>query len=303
MKTHIFSILFGIIILSATAQNNVGINNPAPDPSAALDVKSDTMGLLPPRVADTTMIANPAEGLMIYDLSSHCMRYFNGTVWSGCMGFYNPQSSWNCGDLLFDSRDNLSYETVQIGTQCWMAENLNIGIMIPGNQTPTDNSYIEKFCQDYGLGPCESFGGLYSWDEMMQYNNASPHGICPEGWHVPSRDEWCIMENYVDAGTIICDGTTGLKGTDAGGNLKDTGTAEWNAPNTGATNSSGFTARPGGYFYPGTGFGGIGGSANFWTSTEGAAFATTRGMSSGSAKINHGSNDKSAGLAVRCIKD
>nr|NQU91758.1 hypothetical protein [Bacteroidota bacterium] len=132
-----------------------------------------------------------------------------------------------------------SYNTVQIGDQCWMAENLNIGTMINGNIAQTDNGIIEKYCYDNNTSNCDSYGGLYQAGETLFQN------VCPDSWHIPSQGDWFVLEDYVDTGTfdwII----NGWRGTDAGGNLKDTGTSHWASPNTGATNSSGFTVLPGG---------------------------------------------------------
>ena len=103
--------------------------------------------------------------------------------------------SFICGSILTDPRDNKQYSTVQIGTQCWMAENLNIGVMINGNSDPTNNNIIEKYCYGNNENNCNTYGGLYSWDEMMQYSTGeSIQGICPPGWHIPSDEEIKVLE-------------------------------------------------------------------------------------------------------------
>ncbi|MCD4697445.1 MAG: hypothetical protein K8S16_14520, partial [Bacteroidales bacterium] len=156
-----------------------------------------------------------------------------GPVWS----ITTVALTWQCGDVLIDTRDGQSYNTVQIGTQCWMAENLNIGTRIDGVNEMTDNSTIEKYCYDDLETNCDTYGGLYQWDEMMQYTTTpGVQGICPTGWHLPTDNEWCTLENGVDAGTVSCT-AIGWRGIDAGGNLKEIGTTHWNSPNTGATNS------------------------------------------------------------------
>jgi len=139
-----------------------------------------------------------------------------------------------------------TYNTVQIFNQCWLKENLNVGTIIQGNQEMTDNDVIEKYCYYNNESNCTIYGGLYQWDEMMDYVSTEGYkGICPEGWHIPSDIEWCILENAADAGSIDCD-ITGGRGIDVGYNLRETGTAHWMSPNSGATNSTGFTALPGG---------------------------------------------------------
>ncbi|RLD57653.1 MAG: hypothetical protein DRJ05_09350 [Bacteroidetes bacterium] len=306
MKAKIFTILLSIIIISSVAQNNIGINNPSPDPSAALDVTSTNTGFLPPRIADTTAISNPAEGLVIYDLSSHCMRYFNGTLWSDCIGGFSPVTPFTCGGLLHDNRDGQSYSTVQIGSQCWMAENLNIGIKINIGSTPSNNGTIEKYCYDNNNARCNVYGGLYFWNEMMQYEtNEGTQGICPDGWHIPTDDEFCTLYNEVDIGTISCTGPPNYLGTDAGGNLKETGTSHWNSPNTGATNSSGFTALPSGAFVtdPNSNYLELGFSATFWASSTYSNFGLACYLNATSAQVVRSGMPKSNGVSVRCIKD
>jgi uncharacterized protein (TIGR02145 family) len=132
------------------------------------------------------------------------------------------------------------YKTVKIGTQIWMAENLNTGTRI-GSALPKDNGIIEKYCFYYNEHNCEIYGGLYQWDEMMQYHQAdngiigTTQGVCPVGWHIPTSKEWLTLINF-------------LGGTDvAGGKLKETGTEHWLSPNTGASNESGFSALGGDY--------------------------------------------------------
>lgn len=305
MKTLLLSLLFSTFVLSLYAQNNVGINNPAPDPSAVLDLTSDNMGLLLPRVADTNSIAGPAEGLMIYDLSSHCMRYFNGTKWSDCMGNIIPPP-WACGDNFLDSRDGQVYPTVQIGNQCWMAKNLNIGTVVNwGTEDQTNNGVFEKFCYDNIPANCDEYGGMYHWGEVMQYITINGgQGICPEGWHVPTDDEFCTLENEVDIGPILCN-TTGFRGINAGGNLKETGTAHWNSPNNGATNLSGFSARGAGEVTS-LGFYDLNIVTVFHTSSDaGGNYVYGRSIYNTLATIlRHDSVSKaSAALSVRCIKD
>jgi uncharacterized protein (TIGR02145 family) len=161
----------------------------------------------------------------------------------------------NCA-ILVDARDGQYYNTVQIGTQCWMAENLNIGTMIPGASEMANNSLIEKYCYNDNPANCDVYGGLYQWNEMMGYTTTQGmQGICPTGWHIPTDAEWDIMENFF--------GGFGV----AGGKLKEAGTTHWNAPNDGGTNISGFTALPGGYRSGDAIFSQLGYHAYFRTST------------------------------------
>jgi uncharacterized protein (TIGR02145 family) len=167
------------------------------------------------------------------------------------------------------------YNTVLIGAQCWLKENLNVGTMIPGTQEMVDNDTIEKYCYNDEEDSCDVYGGLYQWDEMMQYvTTEGTQGICPTGWHLPTDAEWCTLEQEVDT-TITCS-STGWRGVDGGGKLKEAGTTHWISPNTGATNSSGFTGLPGGERSPDGTFGSIAGYAKFWSSSENAGNAWER---------------------------
>ncbi len=212
---------------------------------------------------------------------------------------------FTCGEQYTDTRDSKSYNTVSIGTQCWFAENLNIGIRIDGGNSQTDNSTIEKYCYNGIEDSCDVYGGLYQWNEAMQYiTTAGTQGICPDGWHLPTDEEWCTLENEADAGNISCY-TTGLKGTDAGGNLKDTTTNHWTTPNTGATNSTGFTALPGGGTGPNGGPSNNHGlRGNWYTSTEASSTqAWYHILFNNQEQVSRYFLTKTYGVSVRCLKD
>jgi uncharacterized protein (TIGR02145 family) len=212
-----------------------------------------------------------------------------------------------CGNDLTDSRDGQIYNTVQIGTQCWMAENLNIGSMVLGSTNQTNNSTIEKYCYGNISFNCNTYGGLYQWNEMMQYSSTpGAQGICPIGWHLPTDAEWCILENEVDVGSISCS-ILGDRGIDAGGNLKEVGTQHWISPNIGATNQSGFTALPGGFRYTASGnnFAYSGTYAIFWTSTlYNSNNAYYRRLLNNAVTIyRYYSEINNVGESVRCVKN
>jgi uncharacterized protein (TIGR02145 family) len=182
----------------------------------------------------------------------------------------------NCQPLT-DSRDGKIYRTRLIGDQCWMKENLNVGTKINAPTYQTDNDLIEKYCYNNSESNCAIYGGLYQWDELMNYStssNSNPsgrQGICPYGWHIPSDAEWCQLETYLDE-SVNCS-ITGWRGTDAGGKMKSRGTIQlenglWNTPNEGATNFSGFTALPGGNWDTPSNFSNLSIYAVFHTSTE-----------------------------------
>ena len=153
----------------------------------------------------------------------------------------NPENT--CPDHFTDPRDNHSYNTVLIGDQCWMAENLNSGIMVPDfNQS--SNGIIEKSCYNDNPELCQIYGGLYTWFELAD-------NICPDGWHVPSKKEWAQLNEYL-----------GIKET--GTHLKS---APDDDPSWDGDNSSGFRAIPSGVGYENH-FGRMGHWAVYWTSTS-----------------------------------
>lgn len=201
-----------------------------------------------------------------------------------------------CGDSLKDLRDGKKYATVKIGTQCWMAQNLDVGTMVTsgsGGNIATDNGIIEKFCYTDNASNCNTYGGLYEWNEAMQYTITSgTQGICPTGWHLPTDAEWCTLENYVDIGTISCSATGNLRGTDAGTQLKPGG-------------SSGFNALLGAGFRDGNdgSFLFSGSFTFFWTSNQSSTSdAWSRNIFT-AAKIGRDIYPKSFGYSVRCIKN
>jgi uncharacterized protein (TIGR02145 family) len=159
--------------------------------------------------------------------------------------------SFKCGDVLKDPRDGREYKSVKIGNQCWMAENLNAGKQVPDHKQK-DNEQIEKTCYENDPDNCLIYGGLYTWDEMMQYSTEpNVQGICPEGWHVPSKQEWELLVKT-------------LGKNEAGQKMKVT---KQDDPSWDGNNSSGFAALPSGagntrYFHR------KGDWALFWSSSQ-----------------------------------
>ena len=151
-------ISFGLNTIAQVAINNDGSE---PDGSAMLDVKSTTGGLLLPRMttAERDAISLPVEGLVIYNTDFKALEVFNGTIWS------SPLAEFVCGNQVLDADNNI-LNIVKIGTQCWMAENLNIGTMINStnggtnsNGEQTNNSTIEKYCYNNDENNCTTYGG------------------------------------------------------------------------------------------------------------------------------------------------
>ncbi|MBI9039280.1 MAG: right-handed parallel beta-helix repeat-containing protein [Bacteroidales bacterium] len=192
-----------------------------------------------------------------------------GPIWVNNIGEMEPEEGYlvkmhsddiliytfSCGNPFTDLRNGQIYNTVQIGTQCWMAENINIGTIITGIENMSNNEIIEKYCYDNDPANCEVFGGLYQWDEMMQYSTTqSTQGICPDDWHLPSDEEWFELENFLDP-SINNPELFGWRGTDCGLKLLEGGTSKFEALLAGLKNWNNGE------------FTGIGESTVFWTST------------------------------------
>ena len=135
-------------------------------------------------------------------------------------------------------------------------------------------------------------------------NPSGVQGVCPAGWHIPSDSEWKQLEIYLGMSQAVAD-SEHYRGVDEGGKLKERGTSHWYYPNTGATNSSGFTALPGGgRNTPGT-YVNMGYSAIFPSSTEYDIYRIwVRALSNERSDIyRHYVYPKHAGYSVRCVKD
>ena len=196
------------------------------------------------------------------------------------------------------------YNTIQIYGQCWFKENLNAGELITSSNPQLNNGTIEKYCMGNDTSYCDIVGGLYFWDEMMQYTTQNGgQGICPEGWHVPTDLDWRILTGAADSEFPIGHflwGVNSWRGTDAGGNLKQTGTEYWVSPNTGATDQYGFTALPAGYFVEGD-FWGPGYKAYWYSSDPDQMYYHHADWEH--ATMKRSPTEGEAAFSVRCIKD
>ncbi len=185
-----------------------------------------------------------------------------------------------------------------------MAKNMNIGIMIHKDSAMSDNNEIEKYCYNNSEDSCSHYGGLYHWNEAMDYSvENGAQGICPEGWHIMTRYEWLDMRDS-------------LGGLGAGGKLKETGYRYWHAPNEGATNEVGFSGRGSGrilYDFVNNSyyFDDIRSWSYYWTSTRylfmGEWDIDVFGLYSNSSYICVHCYDSTYLLkvkhAIRCVKD
>ena len=235
-----------------------------------------------------------------------------GTAYGGQEVFTSGGLDFNCGDLLVDARDGKAYQTTQIGTQCWMAENLNVGTFISGDYgfDQTNNGVIEKYCYNNNPFYCDDYGGLYQWDEMMDYTlEPGVQGICPEGWHVPTEAEFLQLRSYVadvSQGKII----KSCRQVDSplGGDCSTTEHPRWDNDGTHyGTDDFGFSALPGGNRYMYGGFYNLGTQAYWWTSNEGSSIyhALYYGVTYNQDGLPSNSVNwyKTDGYSVRCLQE
>lgn len=192
--------------------------------------------------------------------------------------------------------DGNIYNTVIVGTQEWMAANLNTtrydnGINIPGSLNNSTWQYLTTGARSYynndSLISGSVYGMLYNWYAVSGSNN-----LCPSGWRVPTNNDWTVLINYVGGLNV------------AGGILKEKGTAHWIFPNTDGTNEYNFTALPGGLRH-------VSGPYQYqtldgwwWSSTsDNTNWAWNIKMLYDSGTLLQYTSEKKAGFSVRCLRD
>ena len=195
------------------------------------------------------------------------------------------------------------YNTIQIFSQCWLKENLNAGTMVNVNLDQTNNNIIEKYCNNNKLDSCTKYGGLYQWNEMMQYTTQQgAQGICPPGWHLPTDEEWKVLEGAVDSDFGIGDPEWDIcwdwRGRDAGKNLKTT--SGWLEGGNG-TDLFDFSGLPGGNGYQG--FYNVGSVGYWWTSSMCVDYNAYARFISRYPGADRMIAYKILGYSVRCLRD
>ncbi len=192
----------------------------------------------------------------------------------------------SCTGISTVSYEGKTYNTVQIGTQCCLKENLDVGATIGGSATQTNNSAIEKYCYNDDPANCATYGGLYQWNEAMQYSvSEASQGICPIGWHIPTYAEFRTLKTSVNydgnALKAVGQGTGGGAGT----------------------NTSGFSALQSGGDDGGSFFN-IGTSTYFWNSTVyDTAYADIITLTLIYSDIGFNYSLHFYGFSVRCLEN
>ncbi len=210
---------------------------------------------------------------------------FASSNWTDIWCIITIPSVHTCGTPLTYS--GKLYNTIQIGSQCWLKENLDIGTMIHGNVNAANNGVIEKYCFANNQANCNASGGLYLWNEAMQYvTTPGTKGICPEGWHIPTYAELQTLQSSVVNNSNVLKAVGQGSGSGAG------------------TNTSGFSALLAGSRNNSGNFNDLGYFAYFWSSTEvNDTDASFLCLVTFDSVIYFIDGIKNYGFSVRCIMD
>lgn len=244
-----------------------------------------------------------------------------------------PAPSFICGTSTIMDIDNNSYNTVEVGTQCWTKENLRVrkyndGTVIRFDKSGGTAGNISHTWGGLGLrygahtlyehdstaipSNLSYYGYLYNWYAVAGIigdGGPSTKNICPTGWHVPSDPEWTVMIQNLDPSQVVNSVNvatfTGDQSTTAGIVMKS-GSNLWSAasPASPRTNTSDFSVLPGGYREIDGSFYDVRDYASFWTATEfNSLNAWYRDLNHDNSNVGRDNYDKPAGLSVRCLKD
>ena len=221
----------------------------------------------PPLIGDTTICLG--NDLVLNAEGEHVKWYLN-----------------NIPESFTDTRNGREYSTVHIGNQVWMGENLDIGTRIDGSENQSDNGIIEKYYYNNDPASGQIYGGLYQWNELMNYSDVEgSQGICPDGWSVPTHKDWMILE--MELGMSQADASVfRWRGSNQGNQIKEGGSSGFDALMAGKRDEHGVFSNQFNY-------------TTFWNST--GYNRTLRNGSQYSQIWSSRSDAKTNGFSVRCI--
>jgi uncharacterized protein (TIGR02145 family) len=207
-----------------------------------------------------------------------------------------------CGDDI--GHDGYDYSTVQIGDQCWFSENCRYLPEVSSYSAfSTSDPYYYVYNYDgtdvaaaQATDNYDTYGALYNWPAVMT------EGICPSGWNIPSDGDFSQLTEFLGGELDILNGII----TVAGGKMKEAGYDHWYSPNTGATNSSGWTGLPGGARHTtglSGGFSNIADLGMWWSASESGSLSWKRTLYSDFDEAFLGSSNRSYGFSARCVRD
>lgn len=281
------------VITSATVKSGGNISS---DGGAAVTSRGVCWNVFAnPTIANNTTSDGTGPGIFgssLTGLTANTTYYVRAYATNSAGTAYGNEISFTTTIQVTDIDGN-KYNTVKIGTQLWMQENLKTTKYRDGTSIKyiTDDTEWNKqtsgaYCWFYNdIGNKNIYGAMYNYHATVENIN-----LCPTGWHVPTDVEWTTLTTFLGGEAV------------AGGKLKETGYDHWGSPNTGATNETGFTGRGGGHRYD-LGYEGESSSGYWWTSSEdGSLNAYYREMSMNSGDVLRSSCEKSRGKSVRCVQ-
>lgn len=229
-------------------------------------------------------VVSNAQNLNIHTTSGEVFVYDIAEIESITFTATSQLTHTPCPGIPTISYGGQTYNTVLIGDQCWLKENLNY--------TTSSGSW----CHDNSSTNCDTYGRLYDWETALT--------VCPSGWHLPSDDEWKILEGTVDTQYPVGDpewDDGSYRGYDVGKRLK--AISGWDNDENG-TDAFGFSGLPGGdrNYYNGN-FNSLGGIAKFWTSTENDTNQSWGRYIRGGDEVGRYWSNEENGYSVRCVKD
>jgi uncharacterized protein (TIGR02145 family) len=256
-----------------------------------------------------------------YDLLPATTYYVKAFAITSSNSYYGEEKSFRTPETLVHpvkDIDNNLYYPVKIGDQTWLNENLKVTHYPDGSAIERIEErqiwfdmpwYNSAYCWYDNFGNIAgTYGNLYTWPAAVKFNSKGDvktgniQGVCPDGWHLPSDDEWKQLELFLGLSQAEID-IEGWRGEDEGDKLKYEGKQLWVGPNTRPTNESGFAAIPAG-FRDGAGwFRNIGKSTKFWSTSRRGDYAWIRQLDYNSPQIFRGTTGVYEGISVRCIKD
>jgi uncharacterized protein (TIGR02145 family) len=273
---------------AAITQKGICWSSTSQAPTTADTKTTDTISSGEYKSYLTGLTANTTYYVRAYAINSV------GTSYGNLQTFKTLPVLFTAGGGVADIDGN-NYATVIIGTQEWMVANLkttkfNDGSAITQVTADADwkNLTTAGYCwyKNDETSYKNTYGALYNWYA------ANDSKLCPTGWHLPTNDEWALLEATLGGDTMV------------GGRMKEIGTAHWNAPNYGADNRGGFTALPAGYRDGNGAFDYMGMSGRWWSATElSIVGAWYRSTLYSNAQSQRGYGSKTFGYAIRCVKD
>lgn len=235
---------------------------------------NDPKYCLKPSVGTSLSFSAGANGM------TYGLRATNGPLIYAVSDTKSPTPTVNIGD---------GTNWITIGSQTWAKANLNVGTMITGVATQTNNATIEKYCYGNATSSCITYGGLYQWDEAMQYSTTEgAQGICPASSHIPSDNDWKILEVQLGMTQAQADAEGVWRGTNQGSQLKFGGSSELNVPLAGSRGITG-----GSFVGPLMGY--------QWSSSVSSTYSWGRILFSDNTAIYRNLNSKNFGFSVRCL--